>query len=46
MIAAYLNSLLEAVNRRMALVLAGVALLVAGVFLWIVQMKPLPTARA
>ena len=42
MIAAYLNSLLEAVNRRMALVLAGVALLVAGVFLWIVQMKPLP----
>src|ERR1700683_763419 len=42
MIASYPNSLLEAVNRRMALVLAGVALLIAGVFLWIVQMKPLP----
>jgi len=42
MLAAYFNSLLEAVNRRMALVLAGVAVLVAGTFCWIVQLKPLP----
>jgi len=41
MIAAYLNSLSESVNRRMGLVLLGLSAVVAVVFNWIVKLVPL-----
>lgn len=41
MIAAYLNSLGEAVNRRMGLVMLGLSAIVAVVFNWIVRLVPL-----
>lgn len=41
MIAAYVNSLAEAVNRRMGLVMLGLSAVVAVVFNWIVRLVPL-----
>jgi ABC-type transport system involved in multi-copper enzyme maturation permease subunit len=41
MLAAYLNSLHEAVNRRMALVTFGIAVVVAVTFNWVVHLKPI-----
>lgn len=45
MIAAYVNSLAEAVNRRMGLVMLGLSAVVAIVFNWIVRFAPLPGGR-
>lgn len=41
MLAAYLNSLHEAIYRRMALVTFGIAVVVAVTFNWVVRLKPI-----
>ena len=43
MFAAYLNSLNESINRRMALVAFGLAIIIAIVFNWGVHLKPIGT---
>jgi hypothetical protein len=42
MFAAYVNSLHEAFNRRMGLILVGLGILLAGALNWIVHIRPLP----
>lgn len=46
MLAAYLHSLREAVNRRMALVLIGMAILMAVILALLIKVKPLPNGTS
>jgi len=46
MLAAYIHTLRESVNRRMALVLIGMAILMAVLLMFLISVKPLPNGQS